>query len=152
MQAGQYGDTDISGVPVCMAGRYLDAEDGSPWTVVIYIGHNATDAQFEALSRIFLGRAGGNLHFTGNITNVLAVKRAKIEFSHTDGAEFVHVETFATAKVDRVVDFDGTVSCGIPGHDMPGKESCSSLSVDEPGLAFSYRERCGFATRFSYEN
>lgn len=150
--AGRHGDTDLAGRAVCMAGRYLDDEEGCPWTVVIYIDRAASDAQFNALSEIFRGQAGGNLHFTGNITTVLDVKRAGITLSHEDGQEYVTVDGLAAARVDRLVDFDGSVSCGIPGHAHPGKESYSSLHVDEPGLAFSYRERCGFATSFAYQN
>lgn len=149
---GHHDSNNLEGLAVCLAGRYFDDVEGCPWTVVIYIDQNASDAQFDALSEIFLGRAGGNVQFTVNIANVIAIKRADIEFSHADGAEFVTVASVAMAKVDRTVDFDGTVSCGIPGHAIPGTESYSSLSVNESGLAFSYRERCGFATNFSYRN
>lgn len=149
---GHFGDTNLSGCAVCMAGRFVDDEPGCPWTVIIYISKSATPEQFDALSNIFQGHAGGNIGFTGNITRVLRVKPADIHFSHESSSEFVRVNASASASVNRAVGFDGVVSCGIPGHDFPGTESVSSLKIDEPGLAFAYEERCGFATRFAYAN
>lgn len=149
---GYYGDVDLSGQAVALAGRYLDDEEGQPWTVIIYVSRGASDAQVNALSAIFEGHAGGNLGFTGAITKVLAIKRANIEFSHEAGVEYVSVGSVAKARVDHAVDFEGTVSCGIPGHENPGTENVSTLSLDEAEMSFLYRERCGFATRFSYQN
>jgi hypothetical protein len=149
---GHFGDTDLGGVPVALAGRYHDDEPGSPWSVHIYIGHAASDEQLDALAQIFQGKAGGNLGFTSEIANVLGVRRANIAFGHEAGAEYVTVDSVAASHVDTGIGFDGTVSCGIPGHENPGTEYVCSLRVDEPELAFAYRERCGFATNFAYHN
>lgn len=152
IEAGHCGNVEISGISVCLAGRYHDDEAGSPWSVVIYIDETATPAQFDALAQIYQGKLGGNMGFTANISNVLATRRAAIKFSHRNGAEYVKIDDLASASVDHIFEFDGTVSCGIPGHESPGTESVSTLNVDDPDLSFSYEERCGFATTFSYKN
>jgi len=149
---GDAGGVDLSGVGVGMAGTYSDHEEGSPWSVFIYIAEHANDDQFEALSAIFKGDAGGNILFTKCISNVLGIKRAKIAFDHTPGAELIQIDDIASAKVERNAEYDGTVSCGIPGHDHPGQESVSSLAVNDGELQWSYEARCGFATDFSYSN
>jgi len=150
--AGKSGATDLSGQAVAIAGQYHDDEDGSPWSVYIYISQSASDAQFEALSQIYQGKSGGNLGFTGAIARVLVIRRAQIRFDHTAGSQFVTIDDIAAARLDHVVEFDGTVSCGIPGHENPGIENVSSLHLKEAELAFAYRERCGFATDFAYMN
>ena len=147
---GHYGDTDLAGLSVCFAGTYHDDEEGSPWCVFIYVDQQAEDAQFHALGDIFQGTAGGNILFTDNISKVLGVKRAKVVLDHSAGKETIAIGDIGSVHVDRRVDFDGIVSCGIPGHDHPGHESVSSLRIKDGPLEWDYRERCGFSTDFAY--
>jgi hypothetical protein len=149
---GRFGEIDLSDLLVCMAGTYHDDEDGSPWSVFIYVDENADAQQFEALSKIFQGKAEGNILFTSNISKVLDVKRAKIALDHKAGAETIKISEVADVSVNRVVDFDGTVSCGIPGHDHPGRESVSSIALSDGEFRWDYKERCGFSTDFAYWN
>ena len=147
---GHCCDVDLSGLCLCMAGTYHDDEEGSPWSVFIYIDHRATKEQFAALSDIYQGTAGGNILFTGNISKVLGVRRARLALDHTPGKETIAIANIGAVHVDRVVDFDGTVSCGIPGHDHPGQESVSTLQIKDGPLDWTYKERCGFSTDFAY--
>jgi len=147
---GHSGETNLSGLGVCLAGTYNDDEEGSPWSVFIYVDERASDPQMAALSDIFQGHAGGNILFTGNISKVYAVKRATIALDHTKGHETIAIGGIGAVRVDSYVNFDGTVSCGIPGHDYPGTESVSSLNIKDGSLAWDYLERCGFSTDFAY--
>ncbi len=149
---GHMGDVDLSGLNVSIAGTYNDDAGADIWSVFIYIDQTASKPQFDALSQIFGGQVGGNLTVTGYFSTILGIKPAEIRLDHAAGAETIHVGTSASAHVVRDFEFDGRVSCGIPGHDHPGQESVSSLSVDDAPLAFSYSERCGFATDFAYWN
>lgn len=149
---GQSGDITLNGLSVCMAGTYQDVGEEEPWSVFIYVDHAANDRQFAALGRIFSGQAQGNILFTGNIGKVLETKRARITLDHRAGAETITIAQTAQVKVDKMVDFDGTVSCGIPGHDRPGKESVSSIRVTDAPFDWNYTARCGFSTNFAYWN
>lgn len=149
---GQMRDVELSGLKVSIAGTYNDDVGDDIWSVFIYIDKAASKPQFEALRRIFTGDVGGNLAVTANFSKILGVKPADIQLDHTAGAETIRVGTSASAHVVRDFAFDGVVSCGIPGHDHPGQESVSSLRVEDAPLAFSYAERCGFATDFAYWN
>jgi len=147
---GQAGAIELAGLAVAIAGRYDDHEPGSPWRVSIYVDERARDGQFDALGEIFQGNAGGNMHFTGNFAEILGAGRARIELDHGAGGEHIKIANIAAAEVVRNVAFDGTVSCGISGHDHPGQESVSSLVCDDGPLKWDYKERCGFATDFAY--
>ena len=149
---GHLSDVDLSGLNVSIAGTYNDDAGDDIWSVFIYIDEAASKSQFDALRQIFSGDAGGNLGVTANFSTILGIKPAEIRLDHTGGAETIHVGTSASAHVVRDFEFDGRVSCGIPGHDHPGQESVSSLTVQDAPLAFSYSERCGFATDFAYWN
>ena len=149
---GHMGSVDLSGLNVSIAGTYNNDVGEDIWSVFIYIDQTASDQQFEVLSRIFSGKAAGNLGVTAYFSTILGIKRADIRLDHTAGVETIKVGQAASAHVVRDVAFDGWVSCGIPGHDHPGRESVSSLTIDDAPLAFSYAERCGFATDFAYWN
>ena len=149
---GRIDSIDLSGLNVSIAGTFNDDVGDVIWSVFIYIDETATQPQFDALSQIFSGQNGGNLGVTANFSRILGIKRAEIRLDHTAGGETINVGTSASAQVVRDFEFDGRVSCGIPGHDHPGQESVSNLTVEDAPLAFSYSERCGFATDFAYWN
>jgi hypothetical protein len=147
---GRWGELDLSGRTVAMAGFYDDDEAGSPWRVILYVDPGASDGQREALASIFLGRAGGDVFFTANIAEVVAVRSAGIEIDFSRGRERVRVEGYAAARTQKLADFDGVVSCGIPGHHHPGQELIVDADLKDEVLEWSYEGRCGFATDYAY--
>jgi hypothetical protein len=149
---GWADDIDLAGRSVVMAGFYDREEKGSPWTVSLYVDHEAGEAASDALSTIFLGKYGGNILFTANIFKVVGIRRAGIVLDHTKRHERISVQEFATAEVERRADYEGTVSCGIPGHTHLGEESVSSARVADQQLVWAYEGRCGFATDFDYHS
>ena len=150
IREGRFEDTVLSGLSVCIAGTYHDDEEGSPWSVNIYIDDRSDERQMQVLSDIFQGKAKGNILFTNNISKVLGIKKARLEVDHQAGKETIKIGDIGKVNVDNVVNFDGTVSCGIPGHDFPGTESVSSLSISDGPFEWDYQERCGFSTSFAY--
>lgn len=101
---GQFEDIDLSGLFVCMAGTYDDDEDGSPWSIFIYIDERASDPQMQALSDIYQGEAKGNILFTSNISTILGIKRARIELDHRARHETIRIGNIGAVQVDRIVD------------------------------------------------
>src|SRR5262245_7052962 len=75
---GERGPVSLSGLSVVMAGSYSDDEAGKPWRVCLYVDEAATSDQHDALTTIFLGRAGGTSlqNFAARIGDVYAVRRA----------------------------------------------------------------------------
>ena len=147
---GEAGGIDLSGRQVVMAGFYSDAEAGKPWSIKLFVDERAEAGPYRELERIFLGQAGGNMPFTTNIATVLEVARAKISLVHERGRETIRVGGIGESAVARRADYEGQVSCGIPGHDRPGTEYVASLAVHDGPLQWDYAERCGFATDFHF--
>jgi hypothetical protein len=147
---GAAAGRDLSGLCVAMAGCYNDDEDGAPWRVILYVDAAADAEQREALAQIFLGRAGGDVFFTANIAEVIAVRSAAITFDHTRGRESVRIEHLADAATVGFADFEGVISCAIPGHDHPGRELVADAVIGDGPLAWTYEARCGFATDFAH--
>jgi len=149
---GEADGIDLAGRQVVMAGFYSDAEPGKPWSIKLFIDERAADQQYRQLERIFLGKAGGNMPFTSNITTIFDVERASMSLGHKPGHETIQLSRLGTSAAVRRADYDGKVSCGIPGHDRPGTEYVASLSMHDGPLQWDYEERCGFATDFHFHD
>ena len=150
IESGQAGDIDLAGRKVCMAGSYNDDEAGRPWRVIIYIDDGADEAQRDVLASIYQGKRGGNIMFTKWLSEVIAVRPARIELDHVAGGERIRLADLGRADVVETVPFDGTVTCAITGPKHPGQENVSSFRFKDARFDFDYEERCGFATDFAY--
>lgn len=152
---GHAGSVDLSNLSVVLAGSYIDDEPGAPWRVVLYVDERGRPEQQQALTDIFLGRAGGTTlrNFARAIGEVYAVRQAQIELHHVPDQERIVVEHYVTARTARPVSSDAPVSCGISGHDRPGQEIIAEgFQVDDGSLHWSVSGRCGFATSFAYSS
>ena len=152
---GRAGSVDLAGLSVVMAGSFCVDEPGVPWRVVLYVDDRGGPEQQQALTDIFLGRAGGTTlrNFALMIGEVYAVRQAQIELQHVPDQESILVERYVMAKTAQPVWSDAPISCGIPGHDHPGQEIIAeTFQVDDGALHWSVSGRCGFATSFAYSS
>jgi hypothetical protein len=152
---GHAGYVDLKDLSVVLAGSYSNDEPGAPWRVVLYVDERGTAEQQQALRYIFLGHAGGTTlrNFARAIGEVYAVRPAQIELHHASNQEHIAIEHYVTARTDRSVLSDETVTCGIPGHDRPGQEIIADVfHVDDGALHWSISGRCGFASSFAYSS
>jgi hypothetical protein len=148
-------NVDLSNLSVVLAGSYSDDELGSPWRVILYVDETADARQQQALTDIFLGRAGGDTlrNFAYVIVEVYAVRSAKIELTHTPNQERMKVHGYVSAATARPDLTEQTVSCGIPGHDRPGQEIVADhFRVADDNLKWEVDGRCCFATDFAYRS
>ena len=151
---GVAADLDLSGRQVVMAGWYDDDEPRSPWRVILYVDSTADDAQRDALSSIFLGKAGGNTfsNFAAAIGEVHGVQSAEITLHHDPNQQTIEVGSKVLVRSRNVVETAGAVSCGIPGHDRPGSELEMEVMRVDDELSWEYTGKCGFATDFDYSS
>ena len=155
---GHWDDVDLSGRTVVMSLRYQDAvEPSTKWEVVLYVDEGTDDAQLDALSAIYLGRAGGSVTrlYGPAIGTVLAVRRARITVDHESKRKRITVEGLARVEAEGAASAEGDVQCGIPGFDHPGTELFGDVleSTDEV-LSWEVRtpRRGSFATDFEYKS
>ena len=152
---GAASGLDLSGLSVAMAGSYTDDEPGSPWRVALYLDELANSAQREALTAIFLGRAGGTTleNFARHIGDVYAVRPARIDLEHEPDRRRIRAEDNVLVEGFREFGDGARISCAIPGHDHPGQELVADLQrVDDGRLRWEVQGRCGFATDFDYRS
>jgi hypothetical protein len=152
---GNVDDVDLSGLPVAMATRYSDDEEGSPWTWILYVDASAADEQREAIEAIYSGGLGGDAetHFpwAWKASEQIAVRPVEIEVEHTRRRQLLRIRDRVSVRIRDRYDGPETVTCVIPGHDRQGEELVADeLLVQDGPLAFSYRGVCGYGTTFDY--
>ena len=78
IKQGQAGAIELAGLKVVMVGRW-EVKPGNPWHVILYVDERATAAQKDAITAVFLGRAGGlpGRGFGTNIVEVHEVRSAR---------------------------------------------------------------------------
>lgn len=155
IQDGQADDVDLSGLPVAIACRYSDDEQGSPWTWVLYLGSDASAEQRDALEAIYTGRAGGDAlqHFpwAWKESHLADVRPADIEVDHTPRRQFLRVRDEVSVRIRDRYPGPETVTCVIPGHGRTGEELIADeLHVNAGVLAYDYHGVCGYAGTFDY--
>jgi hypothetical protein len=154
IQRGHAGAVDLSDLKVVMTGRFKE-HGGNPWEVILFVDERATDAQREALTAVFLGRAGGPTakSYGPQIAEVHAVRSARIELDHTVNAESIDIAPYLTVQTREPAAEPGAVTCGIPGHDHPGREIRAEVFRYKDGpFDWEFRGKCGFATDFAYSS
>src|SRR5262245_12294676 len=103
IEDGEADGVDLSGLPVAMATRYSDDEQGSPWTWVLYLDDGASDAQRAALEDIFSGRLGGDAlkHFpwAWKASELAAVRPVAIEVDHTRRRQWLRIRDRVSVRI-----------------------------------------------------
>ena len=152
------GGVDLSGLLVVMSLRYRDdVKPSTRWEVVLYVDSRASSEQHDALAAIFLGQAGGTVAslYGPAIGDVLAVRSARIEVSHSEARKRIGVAGYVTVSAEGPASDHNDVRCGIPGFDHPGTEVHGQelVSTDEV-LQWEIRGRghAAFATDFDYRS
>jgi hypothetical protein len=150
---GTAGSFDVSGLHVALAGRYLDDEPGSPWTLVLYVDETGGAEQRNALEAIFLGRAGGErilrLPWVRKPSFVVGVRPSRIEF---DG-ESVRVADRALIRTTRPVENQDDVRCVVPGYEEQGTELyADELAVHDAPFDFTLEGNCAYRSVFHYSS
>jgi hypothetical protein len=155
IKEGRHGDTRLDGLATVMVGSYTDAERWTPWRVALLVDESASMRAQSALAEIFLGRAGGTpmANYSKAIGEIRSIRPARIRLDHRRGHERIDVEEVIEVQAGGPASSDGSVSCGIPGHDHPGTEvHAKLLSVGEAGFKFRYSGVCGFTSTFDYSS
>jgi hypothetical protein len=155
IEDGAIEGVDVSDLPVALASRYSDDEEGSPWTWILYVSAAASADQRAALEAVYTGRLGGDAlkHFPWAWKNshLVGVRAADIEVDHTPRRQLLRIRDAVTVRIRDRYQGPETVTCVIPGHERQGEELVADkLYVDAAPLGFEYEGVCGYAADFDY--
>ena len=150
---GEADGVPLAGCKVALAIRYSDDEPGSPWSHVVYVDSAAE--QHDALAGIYTGQRGGEAldHFpwAWKDSRLLAVRSVPIDVSHEPRRQWLRVRDHVMVTIRDAWPGPETVTCVIPGHDVPGEELVAeSVRVADGELAFELTGNCGYSATFDY--
>ena len=155
IEDGHAGDVRLDGLKVALATRYHDDEPGSPWSFVIYVDVQASEAQRTAIADVYTGRLGGDAlnHFpwAWKESVLVAVRPVEIEVSHEPRRQWLRIRDLVSVRIRDAYSGPETVTCVIPGHEESGEELVTDeLHVDDGPLRFDYAGNCGYSAPFDY--
>src|SRR5713226_8766328 len=132
IESGKYGGTSLNGLDVALAiyspGHMLKVK----WDAVLYLDDKATQAQRDALTTIFAGKAGGPpAALAPFIGKVLGVKPVHIDFQ-AEGKQ-------RSLNMPGIGEMDITALEGAGGRDIMIENSLLRLSPTNPPLLPSRR-------------
>jgi hypothetical protein len=155
---GHAGDVNLDDRKVVISLRYHDdVRPTTRWEVICYVDERADDAQFAALSDIFLGRAGGTVSrlYGRAIGTVHDVKRARIRVEHVAARKRIDVVGYLLVEGEQPASEPGDVRCGVPGYDHPGTELFGEVLESHDGpfeWAIVGKRNGSFASDFEYRS
>ena len=152
--AGHFDTVDLTDRSVVMTGWYADAEPRSPWRVRVFIDDDATAEATDALTNIFLGRAGGHPTRTYGraITEILGIEHASISLTHSKQKWRIGVEGRVEVRASQRTPVTGPVVCGIPGADPGVEYTADVLRVTDAPFHWDLAGRASFVAPFTYDS
>jgi len=153
---GHAGPVELAGLNAAIVYRYDDDEPGSPWLFRAHVDERGDAEQREALGAIVTGVLGGELvralPWVRKPSYLIDIRVSRIEIEH-DGDHAVRIGDTVSARAANPFETDGTVSCIVPGHHLPGTEFVAdALRVDEEPFAWELEGTCAFVTTFDYRS
>jgi len=156
---GKDGDVDLAGLNVALAvlspGHMLQTQ----WKAAVYVDERASEAQRNALLRIFGGQAGGHpARLATHIGEIVGVTFVPIEFAVAGGSHSLKIPGIAEVEIatvagqnDRPITISGHPLCIAPGFPVTVAKS-KKLTYSDHGMSWNLSDRNGFFAPFEYAN
>jgi hypothetical protein len=140
-----------------LAYNFYADQRGSPWSFWLYLDDRADERQRDALEQIFLGHIGGSTRrqfpWASQDSDLLGVRSVPIAADHEPGSGWFRAGTYVAVSINAPVSEEAVVTSGIPGHHQRGRELHSEqIRVDDEGVGFDARDRCGYEAQFEYRS
>jgi hypothetical protein len=155
---GNFEDVSLDGLNVAFAihspGHMMEVE----WKAAIYLDDRATQAQKEALTKIFSGHAGGHpAIMASHVGEILGVKSVTIDYQAQGKRRSLQIPNIAEAEIEAITGQDGT-AVSVNNHPLavapkhPAVVSKSKqLNYQDYDLAWNISQKNGFFSPFSYQ-
>ncbi len=155
---GRFGDVALDGLNVALAVHSPGHMAEVKWKAALYLDARASQAQRDALTRIFSGQAGGHPgRVAQHIGEVLGVQSVPIEYRADGKRRSVRVGKVADATIQGLEGPAGEVT--VSGHPLaiaPGFPAVVSrsekLRYQDHGYSLEISKKNGFYSPFQYTN
>lgn len=116
VERGRFGDVELDGLNMAMGVHSPGNLTEGNWKVVVYVDGNASDAQRDALMKIFGGEAGGHPAMLASLVGeILAVESVPMQYDITARRHSLKVGEVAAASLEAI-EGQGGDDVRITGH------------------------------------
>ncbi|MBB3139789.1 DUF1326 domain-containing protein [Halomonas organivorans] len=155
---GHLGDQALDGLNLAMAlhapGNMIDGD----WRVMVYVDEAASEAQHQALVKIFGGQAGGHpAMLAGFVGEILGIERAPMDYQAEDRRQSLTIGELASASLTALEGQDGG-EVHVSGHPVaisPGHDlvlACNERVTHRGhGLEWAFSDRTAAYAAFAYQ-
>lgn len=158
IEKGKYGDLSLDGLNVGLAayspGHMLKVK----WDVALYVDERGTQAQRDALARIFGGQAGGEPAALGPfVGRVLGVKSVRIDYEAKGKQRLMRIPKISEVEIEALQGQGGELVTlqNLPFTAVPNQTTVVAksrkLSFHDHGLDWNLSEKNGFYSPFVYK-
>ncbi len=155
---GQDDQTDLSGLNVAMAITAPGTMVETKWRAALYLDERASDAQKQALTKIFAGQAGGHPEALASfVEDVLGVASVRIDYRAEGKRRSLTIPNIAEAEIEAIqgqgggnVTISGHPLCIAPGEPAVVAKS-KRLDYTDHHMTWSISDGNGFFSPFAYQ-
>jgi hypothetical protein len=154
---GQDDQTDLAGLNVAIAVTTPGTMVETKWRAALYLDERANDAQKQALTKIFAGKAGGHpAVFASFVEDVLGVTSVKIDYRAQGKRRSLTIPNIAEAEIEAIegqgggdVTISGHPLCIAPGEPVVVAKS-KRLDYTDHHMTWAISDGNGFYSPFAY--
>ena len=154
---GKDGAVDLSGLNVVMAIHSPGHMMETKWRTALYLDERASQAQNDALTRIFAGQAGGHPEVLASfVGDVLGVASVKIDYEAIGKKRSLSIPSIVSAEIEAIQGQGGDVT--ISGHPLciaPGEPAVVAkskrLDYTDHHMTWAISDGNGFYSPFAYQ-
>lgn len=155
---GSFGNVKVDGLNVALAVHSPGHMAEVKWKVALYLDDKANEAQRDALTQIFAGKAGGHpAKLASHIGEVIGVKTAPMTFEVNGRQRALHMGNIADVAVESI-EGQGGAEVTISNHPLciaPGQPAVASRSqkvrFEDHGLSWQFSNKNAFHSPFTYQ-
>jgi hypothetical protein len=155
---GNLDGVDLSGQNVALAVHSPGHMAKVKWNAALYLDAKGSDAQRNALTQIFGGKAGGHPAVLGSfIGKVLGVKAVKFDYSSDGKKRRLVIPNIGEAEIEAIQGQGGSdvTITNNPLAVAPGESAVVSrskkVSYHDHGMSWEASEKNGFYSPFAYK-
>ena len=157
IENGHLDDQSLDGLNVALACYSPgDMKEGN-WQAALYVDGRADDHQYEAITQIFSGQAGGHLAILMSfVGEVLGIKRVRIDYQEQGGSRSLVIPEIAQAEIECIEGIAGGLAkienpplCIAPSHPAIVAQS-KHYQYHDYEHDWQFTERNGYYSPFVY--
>lgn len=157
IERGHLNDQALDGLNVALACYSPGHMKDGNWQAALYVDERATAPQFEAIVQIFSGQQGGHPAILMSfVTEVLGMKRVKIDYQEQGGQRRLVIPDIAQAEIENIAGITGgqaTINnpplCVVTSHPSIVARS-KNYRYKDYDKDWTFSDRNGYFSAFVY--